>query len=183
MSDATKKPTAALEAAQHLQDALTKADLHVVDSQKQFDIRTTSTDDSIKLPLAFGESGGLVDPATVSLDLTAQLVSQPKYRVCVWFLGLLYQAFFRKLKFQYLEQKAKDSYIKIIVNDDAPAIYAADNETQREANERKKQELKEKKLRLAEMHSNIRTLAPLVEQGKFLLGLRSKMASPYVLSP
>ena len=58
------------------------------------------------------------------------------------------QAFFRKLKFQYLEQKANDSYIKIIVNDDAPAIYAADNEVQREMNERKKQELKEKKLRL-----------------------------------
>lgn len=51
------------------------------------------------------------------------------------------------------------------MNDDAPAIYATDNEVQREMNERKKQELKEKKLRLAEMYTNIRTLAPLVEQG------------------
>ncbi|EKM57946.1 uncharacterized protein PHACADRAFT_251867 [Phanerochaete carnosa HHB-10118-sp] len=87
-----------------------------------------------------------MDPASISLDLTAQL------------------AFFRKLKFQYLEQKAKDSYIKIIVNDDAPSIYAADNEAQRELNEHKKRELREKKLRLAEMQSNIRTLAPLIEQ-------------------
>ncbi|KIP06335.1 hypothetical protein PHLGIDRAFT_107068 [Phlebiopsis gigantea 11061_1 CR5-6] len=146
MSEPDKKPTAALETAQKLQAALNKSELHVVDSQRQFDARTTATDEAVRLPLAFGESGGLVDPASISLDLTAQL------------------AFFRKLKFQYLEQKAKDSYIKIIVNDDAPAIYAADIEAQREVNDKKKQELKGKKLRLTEMYSNIRTLAPLVEQ-------------------
>lgn len=64
-----------------------------------------------------------------------------------------------------MEQKAKDQYIKIIVNDDAPSITAADNEAQRVANDTKKGTLKERKLRLAEMYSNIRTLAPLVEQG------------------
>ena len=77
------------------------------------------------------------------------------------------QAFFRKLKFQYLEQKAKDQYIKVIVSDDAPSISAADNQAQRAENEAKKQELKEAKLALAEMHSNIRTLSPLVEQGMY----------------
>ena len=75
------------------------------------------------------------------------------------------QAFFRKLKFQYLEQKAKDQYIKIIVSDDAPSITAADNKVLQEANEAKKQKLKEQKLGLSEVQNNIRTLAPLVEQG------------------
>ena len=69
-----KKTTAILETAQRLQETLSKAELNIVDSQKQFDTRTTTTDESIKLPLAFGESGGLVDPASIPLDLTAQLV-------------------------------------------------------------------------------------------------------------
>ena len=73
------------------------------------------------------------------------------------------------MKFQYLEQKAKDQYIKTIVSDDAPSITAADNEEQRQENEKKKQELKEVKEALAEMHSNTRSLAPLVEQGGFFL--------------
>lgn len=85
------------------------------------------------------------------------------------------QAFFRKLKFQYLEQKAKDQYIKIIVSDDAPSITAADNKELQSSNEGKKRELKEKKLRLAEVQNNIRTLAPLVEQG--MSGFRFE---PYV---
>lgn len=79
MSDSTstdKKPNAALDTAQRIQEAFGKSELYIVDSQKQFDARTTTTDESIRLPLAFGESGGLVDPASVSLDLTAQLVSQ-----------------------------------------------------------------------------------------------------------
>lgn len=69
-----KKTTMVLETAQRAQETLSKAELNIVDSQKQFDIRTTTTDESIKLPLAFGEGGGLVDPASISLDLTAQLV-------------------------------------------------------------------------------------------------------------
>ncbi|PSR70751.1 hypothetical protein PHLCEN_2v13371 [Hermanssonia centrifuga] len=133
--------------AQEIQKTLSSAHLHIVDAQSQFDERTSSADDSLRLPLAFtSDTKGLVDPATVSLDVSAQL------------------AFFRKLKYQYLEQKAKDQYIKIIVSDDAPSITAADNELQRQQNELKKQDLKEEKQALAEMHSNIRTLAPLVEQ-------------------
>lgn len=63
------------------------------------------------------------------------------------------------------------------MNDDAPSIYAADNEVQRELNEHKKQQLKETKLRLADMYNNIRTLAPLVEQGEPISPLRVAQVS------
>ncbi|KAF7798486.1 hypothetical protein EIP86_009707 [Pleurotus ostreatoroseus] len=135
-----------LEKAQAIQQAFNNAQLNIVNSQKEFDSRTSTTDDTLKLPLAFDDGGGLIDPASISMDVAAQL------------------AFFRKLKFQYLEQKAKDQYIKIIVSDEAPSITAADNEKQRVANEAKKAELKEAKQTLAEMYGNIRTLAPLIEQ-------------------
>ena len=69
------------------------------------------------------------------------------------------------MKFQYLEQKAKDQYIKIIVSDDAPSITAADNKALQDANEARKRELREQKAKLAEVQDNIRALAPLVEQG------------------
>ncbi|KAI0346362.1 hypothetical protein BDW22DRAFT_1352418 [Trametopsis cervina] len=137
---------ATLDDAQKLQSTLDSARLHIVDSQTRFDARTTTTDESLKLPLTFADSGVLVDPASIGAEVKAQL------------------AFFRKLKFQYLEQKAKDQYIKIIVSDDAPSITAADNKTLQETNETKKRQLKEKKLRLAELQNNIRTLAPMVEQ-------------------
>ncbi|KAJ3558282.1 hypothetical protein NM688_g1016 [Phlebia brevispora] len=135
-----------LEKAQQIQQIFNNAKLNIVNSQKEFDARTTTTDDNLRLPLSLEDGGGLVDPAMISVEVAAQL------------------AFFRKLKFQYLEQKAKDQYIKIIVSDEAPSITAADNERQRQENEMKKQELKEAKQALAEMHSNIRTLSPLVEQ-------------------
>lgn len=67
----------------------------------------------------------------------------------------------------YLEQKTKDQYIKTILSDDAPSINAEDNEILRQANEKKKEVLKSAKLKLAEKDSDIRTLAPLVEQGKY----------------
>ncbi|KAI0087446.1 hypothetical protein BDY19DRAFT_955811 [Irpex rosettiformis] len=135
-----------LEDARKLHDILNNSKLYIVDSQKQFDTRTTTKDEGIKLPHPFVDGGGLVDPVTVSADVKAQL------------------AFFRKLKFQYLEQKAKDQYIKIIVSDDAPSITAADNKEIQYANETKKRELKERKVKLAEVKDNIRALAPLVEQ-------------------
>ncbi|KAI0761106.1 hypothetical protein BC629DRAFT_1546313 [Irpex lacteus] len=135
-----------LEDAQRLQATLQNAKLHIVESQKRFDERTTTEDDTLKLPLTFADSGGLVDPVSVSADVKAQL------------------AFFRKLKFQYLEQKAKDQYIKIIVSDDAPSITAADNQELQDINEAKKRKLKEQKAKLAEVQDNIRALAPLVEQ-------------------
>lgn len=71
----------------------------------------------------------------------------------------------RKLKFQYLEQNAKDKYVKTIVSDDAPLITAASNEEIRLRNEEKKRKLKEIKVKLAEKQEDVRTLAPLVEEG------------------
>jgi hypothetical protein len=73
-SSSLSNATTILETAQRLQETLANAELNIVDAQQQFDIRTTTTDEAIKLPLTFGDSGGLVDPASVSLDLTAQLV-------------------------------------------------------------------------------------------------------------
>lgn len=65
-----------------------------------------------------------------------------------------------------MEHKAKNQYIKIIVSDDAPDIKAADNEQLRQANEKKKEALKEAKLKLSETQENVQRLAPLVEEGK-----------------
>lgn len=77
------------------------------------------------------------------------------------------QAFLRKQKFQYLEQNAKDKYIRAIVSDidDAPVITSAINEALRADNEFKKERLRAKKAALADKHRDIRTLAPLVLQG------------------
>lgn len=77
------------------------------------------------------------------------------------------QSFLRKLKFQYLEQNAKDKYIKTIVSDidDAPLITPSTNEELRVLNEQKKEKLKVAKEKLAQKQQDIRTLAPLVEQG------------------
>ncbi|KAI0071775.1 hypothetical protein K474DRAFT_1668617 [Panus rudis PR-1116 ss-1] len=146
-SSTENDPKTAVETARKLQTALENAKLHIVDSRSQFDARTSSEDGNLNLSFPLGENGaGPVDPAIVSADVTAQL------------------SYFRKLKFQYLEQKAKNQYIKIIVSDDAPNINAADNEKLRLANEKKKEALKQAKARLRETQGNIRTLAPLIEQ-------------------
>jgi len=51
------------------------------------------------------------------------------------------------------------------VSDDAPLITAASNEEIRLRNEEKKRKLKEIKVKLAEKQEDVRTLAPLVEEG------------------
>lgn len=78
------------------------------------------------------------------------------------------QAFLRKLKFQYLQQNAKDKYIKMIVSDidDAPLITAAANEELHARNLAKKDALRAAKERLAGKQGDVRALAPLVEQGE-----------------
>ncbi|THH29862.1 hypothetical protein EUX98_g4336 [Antrodiella citrinella] len=147
MSINESDPSAAVDAARRLQASLENAPLNIVKSQAEFDTRTSPGEDSsFNLPITFSESSRLVDPKNVSLDVASQL------------------AFFAKLKFQYLEQKAKDQYIKIIVSDDAPDINAQDNEKLWHSNELKKAELKQAKSKLAETYNNIQTLAPLVEQ-------------------
>lgn len=72
------------------------------------------------------------------------------------------------MKFQYLEQNAKDKYVKSIVSDidDAPIVTAEENKELSTINEEKKEKLKVSKEGLADMQNNIRLLAPLVEQGE-----------------
>jgi hypothetical protein len=71
-----------------------------------------------------------------------------------------------RLKFQYLEHNAKDKYVKTIVNDEAPMVTADTNADLQGINLIKKDKLKAAKSRLAQRHSDIRNLAPLVEHGK-----------------
>lgn len=80
---------------------------------------------------------------------------------------VIFQTYLRKLKFQYLEQNAKDKYVKSIVSDidDAPIVTAEQNKELAVINQEKKEKLKAAKDKLAEMQSNIRILAPMVEQG------------------
>ncbi|KAG7448442.1 uncharacterized protein BT62DRAFT_985785 [Guyanagaster necrorhizus] len=87
------------------------------------------------------------DPSIIASDVAAQI------------------AFFRKLKFQYLEQNAKDKYVKSIVSniDDAPIVTAEDNRNMKVLNDQRKEKLKSAKKRLAEVQQEIRVLAPSVE--------------------
>ena len=57
--------------------------------------------------------------------------------------------------------------MKTIVSDEAPNINADDNELLRIENDKKKEVLTAAKARLMEKYSDVRTLAPLVEQGEF----------------
>ncbi|KAL4064871.1 hypothetical protein V8B97DRAFT_2025896 [Scleroderma yunnanense] len=133
--------TSTPDTPKQLQDALDNAKLHILNSRTQLkSYHLESLDDSTS-----GE-GALSDPAVVASDVAAQI------------------SFLRKLKFQYLEQNAKDKYVKTIVSDDAPLITAASNEDIRLRNEEKKRRLKETKVKLAEKQEDVRTLAPLVEQ-------------------
>ncbi|KAI0732202.1 hypothetical protein C8Q72DRAFT_819590 [Fomitopsis betulina] len=136
--------TAKLEAARTLQTTLENTQLRLVDYRKQFDSQGKLPDGAVA-ELLQGHAG-LSDPAVVGVHLASQV------------------AFLRKLKMQYLEQKAKDQYIKTIVSDDAPSINAEDNERLAAANEQKKEKLRIAKSQLAEKDGDIRTLAPLVEQ-------------------
>lgn len=76
------------------------------------------------------------------------------------------QAFVRKLKFNYLEQNAKDRYIKYIVDDDAPLVTLDENEALRRKNETEKARLKEAKERAAERYKEIEERAISVEASK-----------------
>ncbi|KAF8961766.1 hypothetical protein BDZ97DRAFT_1827956 [Flammula alnicola] len=88
------------------------------------------------------------DPAIIASEVTDQI------------------AYLRKLKFQYLEQNAKDKYVKSIVSDidDAPIVTAEENKELSQVNEEKKEKLKVAKERLAEVQKNIRLLGPMVEE-------------------
>ncbi|KAH6906673.1 hypothetical protein BKA70DRAFT_395481 [Coprinopsis sp. MPI-PUGE-AT-0042] len=132
-----------LEAAKRLQSHFEGADLQLEKHLKSFgDYRLDAND------LEDGEEVKLKDPAIVASDVTSQI------------------EFLRKLKFQYLEQNAKDKYVRSIVSDidDAPIVTPEDNRLLAVSNEAKKAKLKVAKDALTEVQSNIRTLAPMVEE-------------------
>lgn len=156
---------AIVDTARTIQSRLDGTSLYISGSRSRFDTKISSEDVNLNLPISMAEKSSLVDPASVTADVSAQLASIIYVPLELVGFDVYPQAFFRKLKFQYLEQKAKDQYIKTIVSDDAPNITAADNEDLRKINDQKKQGLKVEKQALSEAYNNIQTLSPLVEQG------------------
>ncbi|KAG6902153.1 hypothetical protein C0995_003627 [Termitomyces sp. Mi166 len=131
-----------LKSAEALKSTLEKANLQLLRNVNDFHSwkLDPESDDTQELE-------GVRDPTIVSADVAAQI------------------SFLRKLKFQYLEQNAKDRYVKSIVSDidDAPIVTAEDNKQLLASNAEKKERLKVAKSSLAEMQEDIRALAPLVE--------------------
>lgn len=146
-----------------LQDTLEKADLQLLRNATELNSHNLGSDEGSDL-----EDHEPKDPAIIAADVATQIVSSYSTRNGIQFLTYV-QSFLRKLKFQYLEQNAKDKYVKSIVSDidDAPIVTAEDNKELQSINEEKKKKLRVAKASLAETHHNIRTLAPLVEQGPF----------------
>ncbi|CCL98606.1 uncharacterized protein FIBRA_00608 [Fibroporia radiculosa] len=155
-----------LQAARSLQSTLENTRLHLVDCRDQFDSQQNNPES--EFTQIFEGRKGLTDPAVAGVHVASQIVSTTVSVLTLAYVVLIDisfpKSFLRKLKVQYLEQKAKDQYIKTIVSDDAPNINAEDNERLRLANEQKKEALKLAKARLIEKDGDIRKLAPLVEQ-------------------
>ncbi|KAF7970936.1 hypothetical protein HWV62_22584 [Athelia sp. TMB] len=134
-----------LEASRAFENSLKDAHLRIVADRDRFKSHKLEGQDD-------GQGGTLdetlKDPEYVANDVASQIF------------------FLRKLKFQYLEQNAKDKYIKTIVSDidDAPLITAATNEELQQSNALKKEKLKAAKAKLVQKQEDVRTLAPLVEQ-------------------
>ncbi|KAG1850019.1 hypothetical protein F4604DRAFT_87977 [Suillus subluteus] len=149
--DLTTSRAAGMSSATHLITAKNlqamlddaKAGLRIVNARAEL---STHTWDGIEEWV--GEDGalGLKDPKIVESDVQAQI------------------SFLRKLKFLYLEQNAKDKYVKTIVSDDAPLVTPALNEELRVRNEEKKTALREHKARLAERRDDLRALSGFVEE-------------------
>ncbi|GLB45188.1 hypothetical protein LshimejAT787_2000930 [Lyophyllum shimeji] len=132
-----------LKDAQILKTRVEQANLQLLRNRSDFKSWKLDTDEASDT-----EDIERKDPAIVAADVVAQT------------------SFLRKLKFQYLEQNAKDRYVKSIVSDidDAPIVTTEDNKALLASNAAKKEQLKVAKTSFAEMQNDIRTLAPLVEQ-------------------
>ncbi|TFK46803.1 hypothetical protein OE88DRAFT_1667042 [Heliocybe sulcata] len=142
---ADNQRAAAMEAARQLQTALLNARLHIREARSQFE--TKRFEDIVDWPGLIEPGGAAVkDPAIIGGDVAAQ------------------RSYLNKLKFQYLEQSAKDKYVKNIVSDDPQPVTAADKESLRLDNERKKAVLKAAKVKLEEKYKDIRNLAPFVDE-------------------
>ncbi len=88
--------------------------------------------------------------------------------------------FLRKLKFNYLEQNAKDKYIKYIVDDDSQLVTNEDNDTLRRSNDEKKAKLKAAKNRLAQQYVAVAEKASAVEKSTWPYYLHTLFLAPYV---
>ncbi|KAI9465886.1 hypothetical protein BJY52DRAFT_1202122 [Lactarius psammicola] len=135
-----------INSAKRLQSTFDSAHLRIRDVQARFNSR------SLSLETNEGASG------------SRESGSFPKTPDALAAEVADYMSFMRRLKFQYLESNAKDKYVKTIVNDEAPMITVESNADLQAANSIKKDKLKNAKTRLAERHSDIENLAPLVEQ-------------------
>ena len=70
------------------------------------------------------------------------------------------------MKFNYIEQNAKDKYIKTIVDDDSQIVTLEDNESLRRSNEAKKARLKDAKERLSHRYKEVEELSKRVDSSK-----------------
>ncbi|KAF8504430.1 hypothetical protein F5888DRAFT_1655714 [Russula emetica] len=130
--------------AKQLQLAFDAAHIRIRDVQARFNSRTLETGEDVMGHR--GSSGMSSTPEALAAEVTD------------------YMSFMHRLKFQYLENNAKDKYVKTIVNDEAPMLTADNNASLQAANLVKKANLKAAKSRLAQRHVDIRSLAPYVER-------------------
>ena len=151
-----------VQAAKALHAKFQSVNLQFVNTKSELNSHKMDSDE--ELELADGVKNK--DPGIVTADVAAQIVHNDFSHLENIFIFLL-KAYLRKLKFQYLEQNAKDKYIKSIVSDidDAPIVTAEENKELSLLNEEKKEKLKAAKQNLVEVQQNVRLLAPLVEQG------------------
>ncbi|ESK94654.1 hypothetical protein Moror_14290 [Moniliophthora roreri MCA 2997] len=135
-----------LSAAKSLETLFESSDLHILRNISALNTHKFEKDDETAMPDI--EETENKDPAIIAMDVASQV------------------SYLRKLKFQFLEQNAKDKYVKSIVSDidDAPLVTDEDNKQLRLQNEERKKKLKVSKDRLAQIQGDIRTLAPLVEE-------------------
>ncbi|TFK68347.1 hypothetical protein BDN72DRAFT_898210 [Pluteus cervinus] len=152
-TDAALKQEQVLNLAKSAQAEFEQANLHLR--------ANTNTFHTTRLDLDDVDEQDLKDPAIVAGNVADQT------------------SYLRKLKFQYLEQNAKDKYIKSIVSDieNAPIVTTDDNTKLQETNLQQKEQLKLAKQQLAEVHGNIRTLAPMVEEDYQRLSATTARAS------
>ncbi|KAI0319857.1 hypothetical protein OF83DRAFT_1108171 [Amylostereum chailletii] len=137
-----EKSSLNLETAKSLQSRLESAQLNILESRSRFNTHVVEgLEDS---------PGEAYTPGSRPPEVISAGVSE-------------HMSFLRKLKFQYLEENAKDKYIKTIVNDEAPMTTPEDLINLQASNVQKKETLKAAKLKLAEKYQDIRGLAPLVE--------------------
>ncbi|KDR80407.1 hypothetical protein GALMADRAFT_1196651 [Galerina marginata CBS 339.88] len=139
----TIEQTKNVQVAKTLTTRLESLNIQLVNKAAEFNSHRLETDDGLD-----PEDAEAKDPAIVAMQVATQIAD------------------LRKLKFQYLEQNAKDKYVKSIVSDidDAPIVTAEQNKELSVVNEEKKEKLKSAKEKLAEAHNNIKLLAPMVEQ-------------------